>query len=133
MRVHGTIFIFNLLFPTLISLFFFRSRKIQFASFTCKVTPELLQSSPAKQQGGSHVQSPLAQVPPPTASPPPTPASGAVDTNASHSDANALSAQAVHTEIGLLCLTNLGECMVLSIPELKRQINSSAVRREDIK
>lgn len=107
-----------------------RSRKIQFASFTCRVTPELLQSTPVKHHGA---QSPPASVPPPTASPPPTPVSGAVDANASHSDANALSSQAVHTEIGLMCLTNLGECMVLSIPELKRQINSSAVRREDIK
>uniref|UniRef100_A0A336M8J6 CSON012653 protein n=1 Tax=Culicoides sonorensis TaxID=179676 RepID=A0A336M8J6_CULSO len=105
-----------------------RTRKIQFASFTCKVSPDLLQSTPVKGHGP---HSP-AQVAAPTASPPPTPVSGAIDTNASHSDANALSSQAVHTEIGLMCLTNLGECMVLSIPELKRQINSSAVRREDI-
>lgn len=48
-------------------------------------------------------------------------------------DAQQLSSQAVHTEIGLLCLTNLGDCMVMSIPELKRQINAAAVRREDIK
>lgn len=37
-----------------------------------------------------------------------------------------------HTEVGLLCLTNLGDCLVLSIPELKRQLNAAAVRREDI-
>lgn len=38
-----------------------------------------------------------------------------------------------HYEISLLCLTNLGDCLVLSIPELKRQLNAAAVRREDIK
>ncbi|XP_037913166.1 lethal(2) giant larvae protein isoform X2 [Hermetia illucens] len=37
-----------------------------------------------------------------------------------------------HKEVGLLCLTNLGDCLVLSIPELKRQLNIAAVRREDI-
>jgi len=31
-----------------------------------------------------------------------------------------------------MCLTNLGDVLVLSIPELKRQINAAAVRREDI-
>ncbi|XP_063707331.1 lethal(2) giant larvae protein [Culicoides brevitarsis] len=98
-----------------------RSRKIQFASFTCKVTPELLQPSPVKQTGPHHVQSPLAT----NATPAPA------DANTS-SDLNTSASQAVHTEIGLMCLTNLGECMVLSVPELKRQINSSAVRREDI-
>lgn len=78
------------------------------------------------KQTGGHVQSPLATNPPPAAASP-TPG----DANTSQSDA--LPSQAVHTEIGLMCLTNLGECMVLSVPELKRQINSSAVRREDIK
>ncbi|GAB0093657.1 Lethal(2) giant larvae protein [Sergentomyia squamirostris] len=37
-----------------------------------------------------------------------------------------------YTEVGLLCLTNLGDCLVLSVPELKRQLNAAAVRREDI-
>ncbi|XP_022916419.1 lethal(2) giant larvae protein isoform X2 [Onthophagus taurus] len=37
-----------------------------------------------------------------------------------------------HTETDLLCLTNLGDCLVLSIPDLKRQLNAAAVRREDI-
>ncbi|XP_031353819.1 lethal(2) giant larvae protein isoform X1 [Photinus pyralis] len=37
-----------------------------------------------------------------------------------------------HTEIDLLCLTNLGDCVVLSIPDLKRQLNAAAIRREDI-
>lgn len=38
----------------------------------------------------------------------------------------------MHTETGLLCLTNLGDVLVLSVPELKRQLNAAAVRREDI-
>lgn len=38
-----------------------------------------------------------------------------------------------HTEIDLLCLTNLGDCLVLSVPDLKRQLNAAAIRREDIK
>ena len=38
-----------------------------------------------------------------------------------------------HYEISLLCLTNLGDCLVLTVPELRRQLNSAAVRREDIK
>ncbi|KAF5287521.1 hypothetical protein FQA39_LY04149 [Lamprigera yunnana] len=37
-----------------------------------------------------------------------------------------------HTEINLLCLTNLGDCVVLTIPDLKRQLNAAAIRREDI-
>lgn len=41
--------------------------------------------------------------------------------------------QTKHTEVNLLCLTNLGDCVVLSIPDLKRQLNAAAVRREDIK
>ncbi|CAH0563460.1 unnamed protein product [Brassicogethes aeneus] len=39
---------------------------------------------------------------------------------------------ATHTEVDLLCLTNLGDCLVLSIPDLKRQLNAAAVKREDI-
>lgn len=42
------------------------------------------------------------------------------------------SAAPVHSEVGLLCLTNLGDVLVLSVPELRRQLNAAAVRREDI-
>ncbi|XP_026472998.1 protein lethal(2) giant larvae-like [Ctenocephalides felis] len=35
-------------------------------------------------------------------------------------------------ETGLLCLTNLGDLLVLSVPELRRQLNAAAIRREDI-
>ncbi|XP_063896793.1 lethal(2) giant larvae protein homolog 1-like [Helicoverpa armigera] len=37
----------------------------------------------------------------------------------------------LHREWCLLCLTNLGDCLVLS-PELRRQLNAAAVRKEDI-
>lgn len=40
---------------------------------------------------------------------------------------------AQYSEVDLLCLTNLGDCLVLSIPDLKRQLNAAAIRREDIK
>lgn len=39
----------------------------------------------------------------------------------------------MHEEICLLCLTNLGDCLILSIPELRRQLNAAAIKREDIK
>lgn len=41
--------------------------------------------------------------------------------------------QQPHTEVDLLCLTNLGDCLILSIPDLKRQLNAAAIKREDIK
>lgn len=99
-----------------------RVRKMAFASFSCVMPPSLIQShSPTKTPGKT------------------------VDAN--HRDANAVAVsgggdvlnnsseqqQPMHTEVGLLCLTNLGDCLVLSIPELRRQINAAAVRREDIK
>ncbi|GLG99587.1 Uncharacterized protein GBIM_06018 [Gryllus bimaculatus] len=37
-----------------------------------------------------------------------------------------------YTESCLLCLTNLGDCIVLSVPELRRQLNAAVIRREDI-
>ncbi|XP_076225397.1 LLGL domain-containing protein l(2)gl isoform X2 [Nomia melanderi] len=37
-----------------------------------------------------------------------------------------------HEETYLLCLTNLGDCLVLSIPEFRRQLNAAAIKREDI-
>lgn len=38
-----------------------------------------------------------------------------------------------YTESCLLCLTNLGEVIVLSVPDLRRQIHAAVIRREDIK
>ncbi|CAG9824720.1 unnamed protein product [Phaedon cochleariae] len=37
-----------------------------------------------------------------------------------------------HSEVDLLCLTNTGDCLVLTIPDLKRQLNAAAIKREDI-
>ncbi|KAI5723945.1 hypothetical protein M8J76_013128 [Diaphorina citri] len=37
-----------------------------------------------------------------------------------------------HSEYCLLCLTNLGDIIVLSIPELRRQVYAAVIRREDI-
>lgn len=76
--------------------------------------PELLQPSPVKP--GQRPASPLAA--------PPAPANDSTDSAAEAE---------VYKEYALVCLTNLGDSLVLSIPELKRQINAAAVRREDIK
>lgn len=38
-----------------------------------------------------------------------------------------------HTETCLLCLTNLGDCLIWSLPDLIKQLNAAAIRREDIK
>uniref|UniRef100_A0A0V0G3S9 Putative tomosyn n=1 Tax=Triatoma dimidiata TaxID=72491 RepID=A0A0V0G3S9_TRIDM len=37
-----------------------------------------------------------------------------------------------HVETCLLCLTNLGDIIVLSLPELRRQVNAAVIRKEDI-
>lgn len=93
-----------------------RVRKMAFATFSCIIPPSLIHSNS------------------PTRSPPRPDASGdhhviGENTQNTSIDANVT----MHTEVGLLCLTNLGDCLVLSIPELKRQINAAAVRREDIR
>lgn len=88
---------------------------MQFAAFTCTKTPELMQPSPMKNQRPA---SPLA-------APPPVPAIEGAEQPVVESE--------LYKEYALLCLTNLGDCLVLSIPELKRQLNAAAVRREDIK
>lgn len=88
---------------------------MQFGAFTCNVLPEPVSPNKRQQPPSSAPISPLAQNPPPT-------------------DAAAIDVQPVqYKEYSLLCLTNLGDCLVLSIPELKRQLNAAAIRREDIK
>lgn len=93
-----------------------RVRKMSFATFSCILPPSLIHShSPTK-----------------------TPSKGDTtnDHNITNDNAHNTSIEAntaMHTEVGLLCLTNLGDCLVLSIPKLKRQINAAAVRREDIR
>ncbi len=37
-----------------------------------------------------------------------------------------------HSEWCLICLTNLGDCIVLSTPDLRRQLNAAVIRREDV-
>lgn len=85
---------------------------MQFGEFTCMRVPEPPQSSPIKNQRPA---SPLAAQPP-----------------ADPADINPLEPVA-YKEYALMCLTNLGDCLILSIPDLKRQLNAAAVRREDIK
>lgn len=94
-----------------------RVRKMSFATFSCTVPASLIHShSPVKtpsKRDANHV--------------------GAHDNAVNEAQNGQELALPTHTEVGLLCLTNLGDCLVLSIPELKRQINAAAVRREDIK
>lgn len=97
-----------------------RVRKMAFAMFSCVMPPSLIHSnSPTKTPGKQDANHTVA----------------AADRTATGDGEHNLSdtQPPIHTEVGLLCLTNLGDCLVLSIPELRRQINAAAVRREDIK
>lgn len=87
---------------------------MQFGAFTCSVSPDQLAPSPTK---GQRPASPLAAPPPPAE----------VDAE------QQIVENIAYKEYALLCLTNLGDCLVLSIPEFKRQLNAAAIRREDIK
>jgi lethal(2) giant larvae protein len=69
------------------------------------------------------------QTSPPKAAKTTSPTAATNSDGANESTANEM----VHTESALLCLTNLGDCLVLTVPELKRQLNAAAIRREDIK
>lgn len=94
-----------------------RVRKMAFATFSCTIPASLLHSnSPNKTPIKPDVNHTAGH-----------------DTTAGDHNLSDAAAPPTHTEVGLLCLTNLGDCLVLSIPELKRQINAAAVRREDIK
>lgn len=87
---------------------------MQFGVFNCSVSPDQLAPSPVK---GQRPASPLAAQPPPA-----------------DAETEQLPIENVaYKEYALLCLTNLGDCLVLSIPEFKRQLNAAAIRREDIK
>uniref|UniRef100_T1PFY4 LLGL2 protein n=1 Tax=Musca domestica TaxID=7370 RepID=T1PFY4_MUSDO len=91
-----------------------RVRRIQLASFSCRVPAELLQGA---QSGSS-----------------PTKSTRSHDQNEGGANTSMTSASNLENyhEMALVCLTNLGDLMVLSVPELKRQLNAAAVRREDI-
>lgn len=91
-----------------------RIRRVHFGSFSCRVSPELLQSL----NGGSPTKSTRSHE---------------GDGPANTSIASASAGGELYNEMALICLTNMGDIMVLSVPELKRQLNAAAVRREDIK
>lgn len=91
-----------------------RVRRIQIGSFSCRVPYELVQSA---LSGSSPSKSVRSQ-----------------DHNeAANTSMNSSNNIEHYHEMALICLTNMGDVMVLSVPELKRQLNAAAVRREDIK
>lgn len=102
-----------------------RVRRIAFATFMCTLPASHLQASPSK--AGSRTPAPAA-----TESAPASGSPSAEALNASNAEPATAPEVPKHYEISLLCLTNLGDCLVLSVPELKRQLNAAAVRREDI-
>ncbi|XP_022222435.1 lethal(2) giant larvae protein [Drosophila obscura] len=91
-----------------------RIRRIHFGSFSCRVSPELLQSL--------HSGSPTKSVR----------SHGEGDGVGNVSATSVAGRGDLYHEMALICLTNMGDIMVLSVPELKRQLNAAAVRREDI-
>ncbi|XP_035892222.1 lethal(2) giant larvae protein [Anopheles stephensi] len=106
-----------------------RVRRIAFATFMCTVpTSSVVHASPPKATAASK----------PATSPQPAEQPSSPDSNTSttaineNNTSNVGSDVTTHYEISLLCLTNLGDCLVLTVPELRRQLNSAAVRREDI-
>ncbi|XP_055916623.1 lethal(2) giant larvae protein [Eupeodes corollae] len=88
-----------------------RVRRLAFASFTCRVPLDYLQGSPTKSTKSEIVTD---------------------RENVEENNGEIGPETRDYHEVGLLCLTNLGDILVLSIPELKRQLNAAAVRREDI-
>lgn len=110
-----------------------RVRRIAFATFMCTVpTSSLVNSSPPKALVKPASPAAPAQQ---AADPPTTAADNNTSTTAVNDNNTSIVGSDVttHYEISLLCLTNLGDCLVLTVPELRRQLNSAAVRREDIK
>ncbi|XP_058450034.1 lethal(2) giant larvae protein [Malaya genurostris] len=99
-----------------------RVRRIAFATFSCSVPAQQLQHSPAKSGSRPAIEATATSA---------SPSAEALNTSSATETATAPDV-ITHSEISLLCLTNLGDCLVLSIPELKRQLNAAAVRREDI-
>ncbi|XP_001654112.2 protein lethal(2) giant larvae [Aedes aegypti] len=105
-----------------------RVRRIAFATFMCTLPASHPQASPSKS-------GPRSPAPAPAPAAESAPASGSPSAealNANPAEPAVAPEVTKHYEISLLCLTNLGDCLVLSIPELKRQLNAAAVRREDI-
>ncbi|XP_050068219.1 lethal(2) giant larvae protein [Anopheles maculipalpis] len=106
-----------------------RVRRIAFATFMCTVpTSSVVHSSPPKTTG-----TPKPATSPQAAEQPSSPDNNTSTTAINENNtSNVGSDVTTHYEISLLCLTNLGDCLVLTVPELRRQLNSAAVRREDI-
>lgn len=90
-----------------------RVRRIHFGSFSCRVPSEII-------QGAMSSNSPNKSI-------------NRSQENNDTVNTSLTSAGEHYHEMALICLTNLGDVMVLSVPELKRQLNAAAVRREDIK
>jgi len=93
-----------------------RVRRIHFGSFSCHIPADLMNSiasggSPSKSTRSHDHTAEMANT---------SMASGVADETRNYH------------EMAMMCLTNLGDIMILSVPELKRQLNCSAVRREDI-
>ena len=96
-----------------------RVRRIHFGSFSCRLPSELLNNTTGSPTKSTRSQDTADAVNNSILS-----AGGATD---NQSDLRS------YQEMALICLTNLGDIMALSVPELKRQLNAAAIRREDIK
>lgn len=110
-----------------------RVRRIHFANFYCRVPSELLQAatmmgSPTKSIRSQHEHS-IGGGDAATHNTDTHNTSG----NVSSSTGNPNNDQQLYHETALVCLTNLGDITVLSVPDFRRQLNAAAVRREDIK
>ncbi|CAD6998863.1 unnamed protein product [Ceratitis capitata] len=97
-----------------------RVRRIHFASFSCRLPSDLL----AHGVGGSPSKSISTRSQ--------ENAQDVANTSANNTSGSVGADARLYHEMALLCLTNMGDIVVLSVPELKRQLNAAAVRREDI-
>ncbi|XP_050086824.1 lethal(2) giant larvae protein-like [Anopheles aquasalis] len=110
-----------------------RMRHIAFATFMCTI--------PVTQAHGSPAKTAPKVTSAPTSPAAPSAPGGGTDQTATGGDTPLNNEPTVnsagpeittHCEISLLCLTNLGDCLVLTVPELRRQLHSAAVRRKEI-
>ncbi|XP_053961405.1 lethal(2) giant larvae protein [Anastrepha ludens] len=91
-----------------------RVRRIHFSSFSCRLPADLL----VHGSGGSPSKS--------------LPARSQENAQDTANTSGGSGGDRLYQEMALLCLTNMGDIMALSVPELKRQLNAAAIRREDI-
>lgn len=104
-----------------------RVRRMSFATFSCKLPGNIHQNSPGSPPR-SHSRTDTS-----TAGAAAALAATTADTATAETNGQSQPEEHVHTEVGLLCLTNCGDCLIFSVPDLKRQINAAVVRKEDIK